>query len=219
MNRGNLEAIYARRFAATELRRNQVWQVLTQHYFQRWIKPTDSVLDVGAGYCEFINNIKAEHKLALDLNPMTPIKASPAVSVLTEDVTEPWTVPASSVDVVFSSNFFEHLPSKKDLNHCLSEIHRVLRPQGLLIAMGPNIRHCYNVYWDFFDHYLPLSDRSMAEAAEVAGFRMEHAVPQFLPFAIRGKLPPLRVLVRLYLLFPPAWRVFGKQFLLILRKV
>ena len=122
---------------------------------------------MGAGYCEFINSIAAAHKYALDSNPATADKAAPDVTVLSQEATQPWPLPSESVDVVFSSNFFEHLPTKQDFAHCLAEAYRVLRPQGLLIALGPNIRFCFDVYWDFVDHHLPLSDRSMVEALEI----------------------------------------------------
>ena len=212
------QSIYARRFAGTEAQRDKVWQILTRNYFQRWVRPTDAVLDLGAGYCEFINNIQAAQKFALDLNPMTPLKASADVTVFSQDVTQRWAVASGLVDVVFTSNFFEHLPRKEDLSHCLDEIYRVLRPDGLLLAMGPNIRFCFNVYWDFFDHYLPLSDRSMLEAVELAGLRGEKVISRFLPFTMKGKMPPLPVFVRLYLLLPIFWSVLGKQFLIVARK-
>jgi len=213
----HLEAIYSCRFAGKEAQHNQVWQVLTRHYFQRWIKPADAVLDLGAGYCEFINNIQAARKYALDLNPATPLKAANDVVGLWEDVTKPWSAASESVNAVFRGSFFAHLPTKQDFKHCLSD-YRVLCSQGLLIALGPNIRFAYDVYWDFFDHYLPLSDRSVVESTEPAGFRTELVVPRFLPFAMRGKLPSWRALVRLYLWFPLAQRILGKQFLVVMRK-
>ena len=114
--------------------------------------------------------------------PATAEKAAPDVTVLSQEATQPWSLPSESVDVVFSSNFFEHLPTKQDFAHCLAEAYRVLRPQGLLIALGPNIRFCFDVYWDFVDHHLPLSDRSMVEALEIAGFRSgtrHPALPSF----------------------------------------
>jgi SAM-dependent methyltransferase len=217
-NKEHMQAVYGRRFTGNEQRRAEVWRTLTRHYFHRWIKSTDTVLDVGAGYCEFINNVSAAKKYALDSNPATADKAVPDVSVVFQEATRPWVVPSESVDVVFSSNFFEHLPAKQDLAHCLSEAYRVLRPQGLLIALGPNIRFCFDVYWDFVDHCLPLSDRSMVEALEIAGFRMEHIIPRFLPFTMSQRVPPRAFLVRLYLLVPLAQRLWGKQFLVIARK-
>src|SRR5450755_2218870 len=115
----DLQTIYARRFAGIEKSRDQVWKVLTRHYFQRWVNPQDVVLDVGAGFCEFINNIQAKQKFAVDLNPVTLQKAGQDVTVISQDVTKSWPVDSDSVDVVFTSNFFEHLPTKEDLQRCL----------------------------------------------------------------------------------------------------
>ena len=215
---GHQQAVYSRRFAGFEQRRAEVWQTLAGHYFNRWIKATDTVVVLGAGYCEFINSIAAAHKYALDSNPATADKAAPGVTVLPQEATEAWSIPSESVDVVFSSNFFEHLSSKGDFAHCLNEAYRVLRPQGLLIALGPNIRFCFDVYWDFVDHHLPLSDRSVAEAVEIAGFRTELVIPRLLPFTMSGRFPHRAFLVRLYLLLPLAQRLWGKQFLVVARK-
>jgi len=212
------QAVYSRRFSGIEQRRQEIWQALTHHYFQQWVKPGDTVVDVGAGYCEFINSIRAAHRYALDSNPATLDKAAPDVTVLSEPATRQWSLPSESVNVVFSSHFFEHLPTKEDLARCLAEAHRVLRPQGLLIALGPNIRFCFDVYWDFVDHHLPLSDRSMVEAMEIAGFRRELVLPRFLPFTMSDCVPHRAFLVRLYLMLPLAQRLWGKQFLVIARK-
>ena len=217
-NQEHQQAIYDRRFAGIGQRRLEVWQTLARHYFHQWIRPTGTVLDVGAGYCEFINSIAAARKYALDSNPATAKKAATEVTVLSQEASQPWPLPPESVDVVFSSNCFEHLPSKQDFSRCLSEAYRVLRPQGLLIALGPNIRYCFDVYWDFVDHHLPLSDRSMVEALEIAGFQGELVIPRFLPFTMSGGIPYRPFMVRLYLLFPLAQRLWGKQFLVVARK-
>ncbi len=211
-------AVYSRRYTGNEQRRLEVWQVLTRHLFDRWVKPTDTVLDLGAGYCEFINSVTAAHKYALDSNPATLDKAARDVTVLSQAASQAWPLPTDSINVVFSSNFFEHLPSKEDFAGCLAEAHRVLRPHGLLIALGPNIRFCPDVYWDFVDHHLPLSDRSMVEALEIAGFQKELVKPRFLPFTMSRRVPPRAWLVRPYLWLPLAQRMWGKQFLVIARK-
>jgi SAM-dependent methyltransferase len=214
-----LENIYRNRFHNSERQRDAVWKVLVERFFQRWIQPDATVLDLGAGYCTFINNVKAGRRYALDLNPDTLQFAAEGVRVLKHDATEAWPVGDVSVDVVFTSNFLEHLPSKANLLSCLHEAYRVLRTGGTLLALGPNVRFCGDVYWDFFDHYLPLSDRSVAEALQLAGFNVEQIIPRFLPYTMKSKLPPSPILLRAYLSIPAAWRLLGKQFLVVARKV
>jgi SAM-dependent methyltransferase len=212
-----LRAIYDNRFAGAAEHRLAVWQVLTREFFQRWVPEDGTLLDLGAGYCEFTNTIKAGKKIAVDLNPSTEQMAGPDVQVLAQDVAEPWAVAPDSVDVVFTSNFFEHLPTKDALMRCLQQAHRVLRPGGRLIALGPNIRFCPDVYWDFIDHYLPLSDRSLSEALQIAGFGIEKVVPRFLPYTMANRRPN-KIAVQFYLRLRPAWKIFGKQFLIIASK-
>ena len=61
----------------------------------------------------------------------------------------------------FTSNFFEHLPSKDNLSATIKEANRCLKNAGLLICMGPNIKYIGGAHWDFWDHCLPLTDVSM----------------------------------------------------------
>ncbi len=218
MNQKQLETIYRNRFQDSEPRRDAVWKVLVEHFFQPWVPPDAVVLDLGAGYCFFINNVKAAQRYALDLNPATRQLAGPGVHVLEHDVTQDWPVADQSLDVIFTSNFFEHLPTRADLLSCLRQAHRVLRGGGVLLVLGPNIRFCGDVYWDFFDHHLPLSDRSMAEALQLAGFSVERIIPRFLPYTMKSKLPTSPLLLRAYLAFPAAWCIFGKQFFVVARK-
>jgi SAM-dependent methyltransferase len=212
-----IKTMYAHRFGNAEEGRSVVWKILTRQFFQRWIGPASAVLDLGAGYCEFINNISAARKYALDLNPVTPSKAGADVTVLTHDASSAWPVPANSLDVIFTSNFFEHLENKEALSACLGEVSNALKPGGIFIALGPNIRFCYDVYWDFIDHYIPLSDRSLVEAIELAGLQVEEVISRFLPYTMSGKRQIPLTFVRLYLKLRFVWPVFGKQFLIIAR--
>jgi SAM-dependent methyltransferase len=127
-------------------------------------------------------------------------------------------LPDDTLGLVFTSNFFEHLPDKASLAATLLEARRCLRPGGRLVALGPNIKYLAGPYWDFWDHYLPLTEASLAEGLQTAGFRLERVIPRFLPFTMaHGPRYPL-MLLRLYLRFPLAWRLFGRQFLVVATK-
>jgi hypothetical protein len=87
------------------------------------------------------------------------------------------------------------------------------------LALGPNIRYLTGRYWDFFDHQLCLTELLVAEALSMTGFEVEEAIPRFLPYTMaRGHRPPLWT-VHLYLRSAWSWRFFGRQFLVIARKV
>src|SRR5262249_56580786 len=125
----------------------------------------------------------------------------PGVEVLVGEIPDVLCgVPVSSVDAVFTSNFLEHLPDKSALLGALRETHRILRPGGRLVILMPNIRYAFKEYWDFLDHYLPLSHVSLSEALEITGFRADHLRSRFLPYTTKSRLAKRPWLLRLYLL-------------------
>ena len=55
--REDLERLYANRFDERDRAWKQVvWRILWRRVFRRWIGPEDRLLDLGAGYCEFVNS-------------------------------------------------------------------------------------------------------------------------------------------------------------------
>ena len=211
----DLSRIYAQRFGSAEAYRKKVWQTLVRHFFVRFVPRSSSVLDLGCGYGEFINAVEADKRFAMDLNPDAPRFLSPGITFFHQDCSAQWPEAAKNLDVVFTSNFFEHLPNKDSLGRTIDRISEALRPRGLLIALGPNIRCLNGAYWDFWDHYVPLTERSLSEALVNRGFRIREAHARFLPYTMANKSRVPSCLIRMYLKFPPAWRVFGKQFLVV----
>jgi SAM-dependent methyltransferase len=213
----DLERIYSTRFAGKTDYRTEVWKVLTP-FFGQWCPSTGAILDLGAGYCEFINNAVARTKYAMDLNPDVYKQAGKDVTVLHQDCSEPWPVADGQLDAVFTSNFLEHLPDKVAVQATLSHAYRCLRPGGRFVAMGPNIKYLPGAYWDFFDHYVELTELSLSEALSNSGFHIEKQVAKFLPYTMSHGPQYPTFLLRLYLAVPPLWRIFGKQFLVVGQK-
>jgi SAM-dependent methyltransferase len=213
----DLERLYNTRFSGKSSYRQAVWRTLGP-FFSRWIAPDAAVLDLGCGCCEFINAMQCGTKYAMDLNPDARSHASPQVTLLRQDCSVKWPLPDESLDVVFSSNFLEHLPTKDALESTFLEAHRALKPGGRFIAMGPNIKQVPGAYWDFIDHHLPLTELSILELMKKCGFEPEFSADRFLPYTMSQGQKYSTWILRLYLAVPLAWRFWGKQFLVVGQK-
>jgi SAM-dependent methyltransferase len=121
-------------------------------------------------------------------------------------------------NIVFTSNFLEHLPDKKILDVFLEQVHAVLKPGGRYIILGPNLRYLPGAYWDFYDHHLGLTHVALSEALQLKGFKVETCIDRFLPYTTQGALPTHPKLVEIYLKIPMVWKVMGKQFLVVAQK-
>ncbi len=212
----DLRSLYRARFQDTADYRRRMWEVLTR-YFERWIPADGALLDLGCGYCEFLNHVHNREKYGMDLNPDSAQFAGTA-QVFEQDCSQLWPLEDGALDVVFTSNFFEHLPTKQTLEATLGQAFRCLKPSGRLIAMGPNVRYVPGAYWDFFDHYLALTEKSMAEVLVKVGFQMDLCLDRFMPYSAVGRRQYPKFVIETYLRTPLAWKIFGKQFLVIARK-
>ncbi|MGA1790111.1 MAG: class I SAM-dependent methyltransferase [bacterium] len=213
----DLKKVYSNRFEHSDrAAKEAVWQVLCHDHFQKYISHDDTVLDLGAGYCEFLKYIRCRERIAVDLNPEVSSFAPPGTKVIVASGHNLKDQCAdNSVDIIFASNFFEHLPDKAILMATLEEIFRILSPGGKLLVLQPNIRILGGSYWDFIDHHIPITDRMLAEALKMVGLEVSEIHPRFLPYTTRSSIPKHPFLVRLYLKFTPIWQIMGGQFWLV----
>lgn len=217
----SIDKLYANRFPDAErAQKTRLWRILCSSFFARYVSSTDVVVDVGAGYCDFINHVSAARRIAVDINPDTAQYAAPGVEVHRIELARLHTVIApGSVDLAFASNVFEHLHGPEGLLAVLESIRIVLKPGGRLLILQPNVRHVGAAFWDFFDHTLPLTEKGMAEALEVARFRVLEVRSRFLPYTTKSAIPQWSWLVRTYLSARPLQWAFGKQMLLLGEKI
>lgn len=213
-----LKQEYQLRFSNIREYRCSVWKILCSDFFRKYIPKNAAILDIGAGWGEFINNMEAAKKFAMDLNPETGDYLTDDIIFLNHDCSKRWKLDDNILDVVFSSNFFEHLPNKESIENTISEAYRCLKKNGKVIFLGPNIKYIHGAYWDFWDHCIPLTESSLREILMMKGFRIDLCIARFLPYSMSTGIMPPPFLIKIYLKFPFVWRIVGKQFLVIGRK-
>jgi len=209
---------YRRRFSGQEAYRNNVWRILCADFFSRYIAADAKILDVGSGWGEFINHIEAGEKHAMDLNEDGMRHVASDVKFIRQDCSTAWPFASGSLDAVFTSNFLEHLPDRASIERTVMEACRCLKDSGLFICLGPNIKCVPGAYWDFWDHHIPLTEKSCSELLQLCGFEIAECHARFLPYSMSGGGRPPLPLVALYLRLPLVWPLFGKQFLVVGRK-
>ena len=209
---GVLQRLYRTRFSAAEIATmHRVWRVLVRDFFQKRIRPDSTVLDVGAGPCLLINEVRARRRIALDANPDLAIHAGPGVETVVSADLSLDEIPDESVDHVFLSNFLEHLPNYRTILDLLARVRRKLSPEGTVLVLQPNFRLAPAHYFDFIDHSMILTEVSLREALVAAGFEIQEMKVRFLPLTSKSRIPKWPWLVALYVRLPPAQWLFGKQ--------
>jgi Methyltransferase domain len=211
------ERLYAYRFRDIDQQaREQVWRPIA-HFIHRELGEPRRVLDPAAGRCEFITAAPAAERWAVDQVGHSENMPDEGFRFVAGDVMEV-ELPNSYFEGVFVSNFLEHLPSQEAIGAFLARMLEFIRPGGRIAVMGPNYRYCSKHYWDFADHVIPLTEKSAEEHLYAAGFTPLRTIARFLPYSFIGRLPASARMTAAYLRLPLAWRLVGRQFLIIAEK-
>ena len=206
-----LKEVYELRFdEADQAKKDAIWRELGR-YLQRYIKPEARVVDIACDVGYFIRHIRAGERWATDIRDMGSALPSDVRFVHASGLDLADVMPNGYFDVAFFSNYLEHLASTEAVLQQLRVAFALLRPGGRVVVLQPNIRLIGGAYWDFIDHQTALTEKSLAEAATMAGFHTEHVIARFLPYTTKSRLPQHPLLVRAYLSFPPARWLMGKQ--------
>lgn len=192
-------------------RRDVLWQSLWRYRFSAMVRPGDCVLDLGAGYGNFINSVVARRRIAVDAWDGFPAHLAPGIEHNVGSVTDLEFLEDSAVDFAFASNLFEHL-TKDDFSTVLAVLRRKLSANGTLTIVQPNYRYAYREYFDDFDHKSIYSHVSMADYLVANGYEVFVVEPRFMPLSVKGRLPVKPLLIRAWLASPV--KPMGKQMLI-----
>src|SRR5438874_4947935 len=143
------------------------------------VPPGASVLDIGArdgGLRRFLpEDVKYQ---GIEIAPEF---ARP--DVLIQDLSKGIPFPDGSYDFVFSIDVLEHVPNPFGT---LTEVHRVLKPAGVLILSVPNPYHFKEIIWNVFrvpdrqGHIYGWTRQTMTRLGEMNGFRLERSGGTYL---------------------------------------
>lgn len=196
-------------------RRNVVWRALWRYYFSKRIGRDETVLDLGAGYGDFINHVVARDRIAVDQWPGMAEHLDPAVRPIIGSVTDLDAIADNSVDYAFASNLVEHL-AQETFTALLQSLRTKLSPgKGRLALLQPNYRYAYREYFDDYTHVAVYSHISLSDFLEAHGWQVTEVHPRFLPLTVKSRLPTWEWLIGAYLRSPI--RPMGKQMLLVAR--
>jgi SAM-dependent methyltransferase len=183
-------------------RRARVWKVVARHLAIH-AAPSAHVLELGAGYCDWINNVRASRRVAVDVWPELPAHAAPGVEAMVLDISNGLpSLGDASFDVVLASNLLEHF-APDAAAAVVSDVARLLRPSGRFILIQPNFRYAYRRYFDDYTHRSIFTDVSLPALLRAQGFSIIDVKPRFVPYSMQGaRIPIANWMVKAYLMSP-----------------
>lgn len=211
-----MDAYYKSRYTFDKTR-SVVWREIVR-YLSPFIPAQGTAIDLGAGYCDFINNINARTKYAVDVSPEIGTHARPPAQVIRKPAWDLSPIADHSADVVHASNLLEHF-TDEELDKTMQELKRVLKGNGRLILLQPNYRLSYKSYFDDPTHKKVFSDSALESFLIAHGFKIILKKPRFLPFSLRSRpsiIPVFPLLVRAYIHSP--LKPFAGQMLFVSEK-
>jgi hypothetical protein len=193
-----------------------VWRVVAE-YLSGYVPPDAHVIELGAGYCDWINNVRAARKVAVDVWEGLPQFAAPDVHPILHDLSRGLPPLGDRLfDVALASNLLEHFEHDV-ISRLLAEVFDCLRANGRFIVIQPNFRYAYRRYFDDYTHHSILTDVSLSNWMRSRGFYIERVQSRFMPYSLRGSRLPVRPwLIRAYLRSPI--KPFAGQMLVIGQK-
>ena len=152
-----LDHVYVRRFSDDDARmKDRIWREIAS-FLQRYVDRDGTILDLACDRGDFIRNIQGGEKWAVDMRDVSVHLPPDVRFVQVDGLMAAAELPNDHFDVVFMSNYLEHLASNDDVIEQLRVCRRLLRSGGRVVILQPNIRFVGGRYWDFIDHRVALT--------------------------------------------------------------
>lgn len=196
--------------------RRIVWDVLNP-YLSRWIPSDNHVLEIGSGYCHWINGVQAVRRVAVDVWPQLGRFAAPGVEVRVLDASSGLrSLGVATFGTVLASNVLEHFEPEAAAR-VVEDVASLLTSGGRFLIIQPNFRFAYRRYFDDYTHRSIFTDVSLSALLRSRGFVIEVCMPRFLPYSMQGARTTIRPwLIRAYLRSP--LKPFAGQMFVVARK-
>ena len=128
----------------------------------RFVPADADVLELGAGWCDFSNQVKARRVVAMDLDATVHKAAADHVEPVVGDSTDLSRFEDDSLRRRLRQQPARAPASASSPTRCSPTRRRVLRPGGRLILMQPNFRLNPGRYFDDFTHVAIFTDQSLS---------------------------------------------------------
>lgn len=144
---------------------NRYPEKLVKYLQNRFFESSGKLLDVGCGNGATLKNFaKFGHEIyGIDLRNEQTIENFKECNLEEEKI--PY--PTDFFDYVYSKSVIEHVFNTTNF---LSEIHRVLKPNGKAIILVPDWKSQIDHYWDDYTHVKPFTRKSLRDAYIINGF-------------------------------------------------
>ncbi len=196
--------------------RSVLWKVLAE-YLSAYVPLQACVIELGAGYCDWINHVRAAAKVAVDFWGNLPYYAASDVRTIQHDLSKGLPTFDQPFDVALASNLLEHLEPDA-ASRLVADVFTQLRSSGRFIVIQPNFRYAYRSYFDDYTHRSIFTDVSLSNLMRSHGLNIERLEARFMPYSLRNSRLPIRPwLIRAYLRSP--LKPLAGQMLVIARKI
>ncbi len=125
-------------------------------------KPIKTVLEIGVGMGDFhrhLNlNISNVDYIGIEGSRELAVSAQKRRETIIESMIPPLPIKSGTVSLVYMSHVIEHFDSFQTVLHVLSEFHRILEPNGLVVIAFPDYNYYKNNFYEMdYSHQYPVT--------------------------------------------------------------